>query len=287
MLRFYAILLLVMSAVLPAWTQEDTTAVIRPVTSAFMLEGGSAHIVDTYLTPLKYSGWSTGFTYERLQAMKFKPEDWIQRLTIGVEADRSRNQVRNATTWGFELGVSWSMMRRWDMDNLLPGLTVGIGPILDIYGGALYNPRNGNNPVAAKAAVTVGATGYAAWNMRIGCLPLTFRYQPTLPVTGAFFSPDYGELYYEIYLGNHSGLAHWGWWGNYFAMDNLVTADFHFGATMLRLGYSGTILSTKVNDITSRVVTHRFVLGVSGEWISLSPGKNKMAEKARIISALY
>lgn len=287
MLRFSAFLLLVISVIFPLWAQEDGTPVIRPVTSAFMLEGGCSHIVDTYLTPLKYSGWSTGFTYERLQAMKFNPEDWIQRLTIGVEADRSRNQVRNATTWGFELEASWSMIRRWRLDNLLPNLTVGLGPILDIYGGALYNPRNGNNPVAAKAAATIGATGYAAWNLRIGRLSLTLRYQPTLPVTGAFFSPDYGELYYEIYLGNHSGLAHWGWWGNYFAMDNLLTADLHFGATMLRLGYSGSILSTKVNDITSRIVTHRFVLGVSGEWISLSPGKSRMAERARIISALY
>jgi len=262
-------------------------APIRPVTSAFMLEAGSSHIIDTYLTPLKYSGWSVAFGYERMQAMKFNPEQWVMRLTIGLELDRSRNLARNATTWGLEADASWSMMRRWRCDALLPRLTAGVGPILNVGGGALYNTRNGNNPVAAKAAITVGVTGYAAWNTRLGRLPLTLRYQPTLPVTGAFFSPDYGELYYEIYLGNHNGLAHWGWWGNYFKLDNLVTADLHFGATALRVGYSGSILSTKVNDITSRVITHRFILGLSGEWMSLAPGRDRMAEKAKIISALY
>ncbi len=81
------------------------------------------------------------------------------------------------------------------------------------------------------------ATGYVCWSGSLGRLPLSLRYQPVLPVVGAFFAPDYGELYYEIYLGNHSGLAHCGWWGNYFALENLLTADLRLGSTTLRIGY--------------------------------------------------
>ena len=116
--------------------------------------------------------------------------------------------------------------------------------------------------------------------------PLTLRYQPVLPVAGVFFSPDYGELYYEIYLGNHSGLAHFAWWGNYFMLDNHLTADLSLGATSLRLGYSGRIFSSKVNDIVTHVFTHAFVVGISGEWMSLNPRKGISAD-ARIISATY
>jgi hypothetical protein len=107
-----------------------------------------------------------------------------------------------------------------------------------------------------------------------------------LPVTGAFFSPDYGELYYEIYLGNHSGLAHAAWFGNYFRLDNLLTADLRLGSTNLRLGYRADVMSTKVNNIVTRRVTHSFVIGVSGEWLSL-PRSGRISDNAKIISALY
>jgi len=115
---------------------------------------------------------------------------------------------------------------------------------------------------------------------------VTLRYHPTIPLTGVFFSPDYGELFYEIYLGNHSGLAHCAWWGNYFRMENFVTADLHLGATSLRVGFRNNILSTSINDITTRTITYSAVIGVTTEWISLNPSR-KADNSARIISALY
>ena len=76
------------------------------------------------------------------------------------------------------------------------------------------------------------------------------------------------------------------WWGNYFALDHRLTADLHFGNTSLRIGYSGQLLSTKASDITSRMLRHCAVIGVSGEWLSVSPSK-KIPSKARMIHALY
>ena len=152
--------------------------------------------------------------------------------------------------------------------------------------GCIYNARNGNNPVAVEAAWTVNATGYVTWKTKILNLPVTLKYQPTVPLAGVFFSPDYGELFYEIYLGNHSGLAHFAWWGDYFRMDNLLTADLHFGSTALRVGFRSDLLSTKVNHIVTRVVTYSAVIGVSGEWMSLNPYK-RLNPEARIISAIY
>ena len=35
---------------------EDTVAIERPVVSAYTLEAGTAHIAQTYLSPLRYSG---------------------------------------------------------------------------------------------------------------------------------------------------------------------------------------------------------------------------------------
>lgn len=263
-----------------ALAQDGDVRPLRPVYSSYMLQGGTAHIADTYLTPLHYDGWHAAFQYERTQAMRFNPDRWIMQLVIGLDGDITRNPARNANMYNLAITGAWRMMHRW---RLPEGVVLGIGPGVTLQAGALYAPRNGNNPASAKAAFTVDAVGYAAYNHRIWRVPVTFRYQATLPVTGAFFAPEYAQLYYQIYLGDRDHLAHAAWWGNYFSLDNLLTADLHFGATTLRLGYRGQIFSSKANNIVSNNFSHSFVLGICTEWLSLRPGRK--VPDARIISA--
>ena len=215
--------------------------------------------------------------------MKFAPERWLMRLSASVGVDRSKNQAGNAVLWYAGVDASWGMTRRW---MLLPRLSAGIGGSTSLALGCLYMARNSNNPASARAAWTLDLTGYVNYGVTLRRLPVTLRYRATMPVIGAFFSPDYGELYYEIYLGNRSRLAHCAWWGNYFALDNQLTADLHFGDTSLRIGYRGKLLTTGVNNITTRAFTHCAVLGVSGEWISWRRGHTPTSE-ARTISANY
>lgn len=265
-------------------TTADTLSVLRPVRAAYTIEAGSSRLADTYLSPLRYSGWHLGLGYQRYQAMKFSPEKWVMSLTAEISLDKTRNPARNASMWDIDLRADWGMMRRY---GILPWLALAPGASTSLDIGAVYNARNGNNPVSAKAAWTVNFTGYASARFKVSHLPVTLTYRPTLPVTGVFFAPDYGELYYEIYLGNHSGLAHAAWWGNYFMLDNLLTADLEFGATFLRLGYHGRIFSSRVNHITTNVFTHAFVVGISGEWLSINPRKHTLSHRSRIINALY
>lgn len=261
----------------------DSIPPLRPVTSAYMLEIGSSSVADSYLSPITYRGWSAAFAYERMQAMKFDPDNWIMQLNARIELDRGRNHADNATTWRIDGTFSWGMLRRW---HPLPALTIAAGGSTGIDAGCIYNPRNSNNPASAKLAWTVNATAYAAYNLRVGRLPVTLRYQPVLPLAGIFFAPEYDELYYEIYLGNHDGLVHFAWPGNRFAMTNLFTADLHFGATSLRLGYRSYTFSSKANDLVTNIHTHAFVIGLSGEWLSLSR-RRSLSRDARIISVLY
>lgn len=262
---------------------DSTATPLRPVYSAYQLSIGSNHHADTYLSPLKYSGWDAGFNYQRLQAMKFNPRNWVMQLNLKANFNRTLNPSGNASMLYAGIDASWAMMRRWKLPH---ELSVGVGPAITIDAGCYYLSRNGNNPASAKAAITLDASAYAAWSTHIGALPITFRYQAQLPAIGAFFAPDYGELYYEIYLGNHSGLAHCAWWGNYRCFDQQISADIRFGATWLRVGYSGRYFSSKSNDITTRAFTHSALIGLSGEWISLSP-RTKISQQTEIISATY
>lgn len=277
------LLLIWLLAALNAISAQDN--VVRPVSSAYTFEFGSSHMADTYLSPITYTGWSTAFNYERMQAMRFDPERWTMQLEARVEIDRGRNLADNATTWRLDLAAKWGMMRRWS-DAFFPKLTLALGASTGIDGGALYNQRNGNNPASAKLAWTINLTGYAAYRLNLGKLPVTLRYQPSLPVLGLFFSPEYDELYYEIYLGNRDGLVNFAWPGSRFALTNLLTADLHFGATSLRLGYRNYNLSSKANNLTTNITTHSFVIGVSGDWISINPRKQPSAT-AKTIFATY
>lgn len=279
-----AVAIMSVSTALLCHASDSTDSVtVRPVNSIYSIETGSSHITDTYLAPIKYTGWHIGIDYDRAQAMKFSPERWVMQLHFGVAFDYDRNRIGNRNMLYGELCLRWGMMRRW---RITDHLTVGAGGSTSLNAGCIYLDRGGNNPASAKASLTVNATGYASWQTRIGRIPVTLRYQPTLPVTGAFFAPDYGELYYEIYLGNHSGLVHWAHWGNYFTLENLLTADIRFGSTTLRVGYKGNIYSTDVNHTVTNILTHSAVIGVGGEWMSLNPSR-RISDKARIISSTY
>lgn len=266
---------------LAATAQEAPT--VRPVLSAYTAHAGSAHIAETYLSPLRYSGQAFGFGYERMQAMKFSPDKWVADLRLGIDGAHTLNPARNSTIWHLNVEGGWGMMHRW---NFKDGWSVYAGGSSDIEAGLYYSERNSNNPVAAKASWTVSAMGAVAWNGHAGRLPLCLRYQVRMPLTGIFFSPEYGELYYEIYLGNHSNLVRAAWPGNFLRLDNLFTADLRFGATVVRVGYSLDLRSTKASGIINRHINHCAVLGFVSEWISLSAHRTGFDE-ARIISALY
>lgn len=255
---------------------------LRPVTSSWMLSAGSAHMVDTYLTPLKYDGWGVSLDYERSQAMKFDPARWTQRLTVALDFDDTDNPARNASMLYAGLSATWGMQRGFDLPY---GIRAGVGPQARGDIGMVYSHRNSNNPASVKADITVGAEGSLSWTTRLGRMPVTLCYQTAVPLTGVFFSPQYDELYYEIYLGNHTGLAHAAWWGNYFRWDNQLTADLDFSATRLRVGFRSDLLSTRVNNITSRVCTFAFIIGVTTDWFSIPRRQGLPADGTSVIYA--
>lgn len=263
--------------------KEETGSYVRPVQSAWTVGIGSSHLCDTYLSPLKYQGWTTSLGFERIQASWWSPMSWSNQLKINVDIERALNPARNAAMWAAQFHLSWGVIRRWTLPY---NLKAGIGPVLNLDAGCLYNNRNSNNPASAKGALTIDATGYIAKEIKLLKLPVTLRWQPTTAVIGAFFSPKYDELYYEIYLGNRSGLVHSAWWGNRFRLDNLISADLHFGSTALRLGYECDWMSSKISNITTRIITHRFIIGVTTEWLGLNTAHKLNLKRAKVISAL-
>lgn len=265
--------------------EQPSPVAERPVASSWMMSAGRASVLDTYLAPVTYSGTHMRAEYERLQAMKSSPLRWIMQMSAGVDYGLLHNPAGNHTEHSLMCDFRWSAMRRWQ-NVLTSNLQLAVGAGAGMRGGVIYKPINSNNVVSVKINVSISATAMASYQMKWGRMPVTLRYQAVLPVVGVFFSPDYEETYYEIYVGNHGGLAHMGWWGNRFDMTNLLTADLHLGRTVLRIGYRNLIETSWICNLTTRVSSHAAVLGVGGEWLSVHP-RQDCSQKTKIISAMY
>lgn len=247
---------------------------LRPVASAFTVEVGRQSALDTYLTPIRYRELDVALGYERLRAASFAPEKWLTRHNVLVNFATMSNQSGNGSMLSGYVDYSFAMLRRW---QLLDGLWLAGGGEAALTLGGLYNLRNSNNPATAKAAIDLGATAMASYHLQVGRLPLTFRYQVSLPVVGAFFSPAFGQSYYEMfYIGNADGIVHFGAWHNRVDLRNYLSVDIHLGKRALRLGYRQIMRTTHINHIDTQVLNHMFVLGISGEIFRTAPRERRV-----------
>ena len=258
----------------------DSLQTLRPVTSTYSVEYGAASTLDTYLSPLRYQGLTITLNGSWLKAMRQNPQHLIMAFDASIGLESQLSPARNSRLYDFSLDFSWSMMYRW---RPIEHFQVGAGGGVALNIGALYLARNSNNPVSAQASIDIALAGMASYTFKIGKLPIKVSDRLSLPIVGAFFSPDYGETYYEIYLGNHSGLAHCGWWGNHFRIDNLLSADISLGSVALRLGYRMNIKSSFVNNINTRINSHALVVGLTSDWLNVTTPK----EKTISIPAIY
>jgi len=240
----------------------------RPPAIMFTAEGGWGRVLDSYLTPITYKGWHTALGFEHNQACGFSPERWQRQLSLGVAYDHVDNRVGNNTMHHLGGTARWALMRRWS-GVFNRHLSLMGGGMTWLHGGIIYNSANSNNPVSVKAHWTLGLQGIAQYDTHLGHVPVCLRYQAALPVAGVWFSPDYDESFYEIYVGNRKHLVQPGWWGNRFDLDHQVTADFRLGGTILRVGYHGTIERSWARHLNTHITTHGIVLGIGGEFLSL------------------
>lgn len=243
----------------------------RPVTGIYGISTGGESALSTYLSPLKYQGSSYGVYGDWRKAMPFSPEQAIMQFSFFSTMGRMENKAHTALMLDLDVDFHWGMSWR---KRLPYHIQVTAGGTIGINGGMLWLPRNSNNPVAARAYADVGLCGGLSWHTRIGRLPILIADNVRLPGAGCFFSPGYGETYYEIYLGNRSGLAHFGWIGNHFGIDNLLSVSLDFGRTAMQIGYRLQADTSWKNNINTHIYRHLLVIGVIPGGLGLKKKSN-------------
>lgn len=281
-LLFLVTLLLVCRPSAFADNNEAKKDISRPVTGVYALEIGSKNALATYLSPLHYTGTSLAASGAWSKAMPFNPKAAVMHFNAMAEFDKMLNPMHTARELAISASFSWGMSWR----KMLPEqVQLTLGGEIGIHGGAYWLLRNGNNPVQAMGNANLAIRASLGRPFKVRKLNLLLRDEVSLPSLSVFFCQEYGESYYEIYLGNRKGLVHPGWWGNNFRIDNLLSLTLDFGRTAAMVGYRFRADTQWANSLNTEIYTHSFVIGVIPGGIGLRHKAKRIPDET--IYSLY
>jgi hypothetical protein len=248
-----------------------------------LIGSGTSHVKDTYLSPFNYSGWGLRILNERMKIIGSGEGVFSRQQIIDVDISSTKNPAENVNDFGAFVDYSLGYHYRF---HVAPGLKVLTGTSAHLLGGFIYNTRNGNNPLSAKVDVDLGVSLIALWNFRVNKYPFTLRYQGELPFAGAFFSPEYGVSYYEMFnIGNLSDVVTFNSFHNKFALKNYITVDIPIHSSILRFGYLNSLYYSNTKNIETRIISNSFIIGWVKEFIPL--GSKRTTDKNRVRSSYY
>lgn len=266
--------LLCLLFVFPAHAQEDSLQATRYVMRSTLFGAGFNNVMDTYLSPLEYTGPEVRILHERMKMTRLMDGNVSTQSIFQLHASYTENISKTAKMYYGLLNWSYALHYQFRINENLKLLA---GPMIDLNGGVIYNERNSNNPAQAKAFGNIAASGMAIYKFRIRQYPLVLRYQANLPLMGIMFSPEYGESYYEIFSLGHGGKnvlftsLH-----NAPSLRQMLTLDFPIRQTIMRVGYLCDIQQSKVNNLKTHAYSHDFMIGFVRN-LYLLKGKNKIS----------
>ncbi len=244
-----------------------------------MFSIGKAKLLDTYLSPMNYQGIHLGISHELIRYVNRGDNKWANQFMFNIEFASTNTVFGSGLVYEAMAGYTGTSYRIFP---IVRNFQLGVGPSLGVDGGVIYNMGGGNNPASARVAIKAGVGAIATYKLDIRKYSLYLRYQATLPVISTFFSPAYGQSYYEIFsLGNRKGIVKFGSFHNRFDMDNLLTLDLPIGRNYFRIGYSCKMQMTNTNHIKTRVVSNAFLFGYAREFIPYKRRNNKTSKEIR------
>lgn len=243
---------------LPTQAQEDSLQANRYVMRSTLYGIGFTNLLDTYLSPMEYTGPEIRFLRESMRMTKLFDGNVSRQTLFQANAALTENKAGTGSEMFFMANWNFAWHYQFRINENFKVLT---GPNIDINGGLIYNLRNSNNPVQVKAYANAGASGIAIYKFNIKKYPFTLRYQLNVPLLGVMFSPEFGEGYYEI--------SETGWGKNlYFtslhnqpSLRQFLTLDIPIRKSTLRVGYVNDVQQAKQNDLKSHIWSHSFMIG--------------------------
>ena len=246
-----------------------------PLFTALELNIGGAAWVEKPLSYFTFSGPGVSIGVEMMRAER-SDSKWVQQHQLRYMFNTGTMVISDKGGSKVHFGnYTFGMMT---YSTVCPNFRLYYGPDLNVLGGIVNNVHAGNNPLTIKGDFSVGFTGMAVYDFKLGRLPVTARYQMSLPVLSAFIQTDQGYFAEGLLDGWRGGT-----WGSHFNMRNRLHADLHFSTWSLRLGYNNDIFTNYATPNHFQYVSHNFVVGFTGNLM----GWSKANESKKIKTALY
>lgn len=181
--------------------RADTAAPACRVTVHEWLYGaGCLNVLDTYLSPLEYTGPALSALHRSLRTARFGAgRVEVEGLFLGHAALLS-SPTGDHRAWdaSFSAAVAWR--RRW---HPLRRLRLSAGGTGEAAVGFTYLNISGNNPAQGRLALTAGLSVAAEWQFAVCRSACSVASELGLPLLGARFTPAYGQSYYELFSLGH------------------------------------------------------------------------------------
>lgn len=242
----------------------------RVTTRQWLWGFGRANVLDTYLSPLEYTG--PGLT---LRHTAERPARWGGGRVTAYSLYMLQGAYLHSPTddgkeWDAELSAAGGWHCNW---RPAPGLRLAAGGLLEATTGFTYNTRGSNNPAQGRLGVSMAASGLAEYAFPFFARrTATARLQLDAQLMGLQFSPAYGQSYYEIFsLGHSSGILH------FTHPANCPTLRLSGGVTLplwgarLTLGYLGDIRQSALGGLKRHAWRHTFMIGYTRRLLLLRP----------------
>ena len=179
-------LFLLCACFIQANAQKDST-----ITRSTLYGIGSTNILDTYLSPMEYTGPEIRVLRENMRMTKYMDGKVSRQSIFQANVSMTENKAGSGSEVAFL--ANWNLAYHYQF-RIHENLKLMAGPNLDLNGGMVYNLRNSNNPINAKAYANLGASGMAVYKFRIKEHPFLLRYQLNLPLFGVIFFPKSLEI---------------------------------------------------------------------------------------------
>ena len=235
-----------------------------PTARSLLLGIGGTHQLDTYLSPMEYSGIQVSFLTQSERMTHLANRHISFQSTFFGAFTSTDNPAGSADYLGGRLAYDAGWHYHY---SPLPALDLKGGGLVGTDLGFLYNNRNGNNPAQGRFSVDISLSAGADYSFYVPLgrgrrLPMQAHYQADLPMIGLMFCPEFGESYYEISqkgVGHDIICAHP---GNALCLRQFLSMDVCLKRITLRMGYLFDIRQSNARAIKYHDVSHSFMFGI-------------------------
>ena len=220
---------------------------------------GKANVLDTYLSPLEYTGidWAWLNSTERLAR-------WGRgHVTVMGLYNAHFAYVKSPTDDGKEMDAELTASGGWHYNWHFPHQwRVAVGGLMEMSGGFTYNTRNGNNPAQGRLGASLLASAILERAFRMGNKQAQARVELDAQMMGAQFAPAYGQSYYEIFsLGHSSGVVRFTHLGNCPTGRLLASLTLPIRRSKITVGYLGDVRQSTLGGLKRHAWRNALMVG--------------------------